>query len=122
MKYQLVDAHVLGQREAEKALEISELNQYVHYMSATEMAETLTAFQRYQDYGADETVVATLVTCNGLEILCQGHMGERYLLYARIINGELIIENERYENVLDYAEEMELTEEDVEYIKFGRRN
>lgn len=121
MKYQLVDANVLGQRQSEKALEILELNQYIHTMTAAAVAETLSAFQRYLEYGPDETVVATLVTCNGLEILCQGHMGERYVLYARIINGELIIENERYESVFDYAEEMELSEEDINYIKFGKR-
>ena len=32
-----------------------------------------------------------------------------------------VMENERGESVFDYAEESDWTQEDVDYIKFGRR-
>lgn len=44
-----------------------------------------------------------------------------YFLLVWIENKELHIENMRKESIFDYAEEYEWTEEDVNYIKFGRR-
>ena len=44
-----------------------------------------------------------------------------YSLFVWIEDGELKIENDRGESVFDYAEENDWTEEDVNYIKFGRR-
>ena len=90
-------------------------------MSAAEMSEILTAFQRYLEF-TPVTVVATLCTCNGLEILCQDSVCcDRFVLYARIVEGELIIENEKREMILDYTEEMDLSEEQVAFIRFGKK-
>ena len=44
-----------------------------------------------------------------------------YSLLVWIENDELKIENERGESIFDYADCYEWTEEDVNYIRFGRR-
>ena len=43
-----------------------------------------------------------------------------YYIYAWIDNGELHIETEYGESVFDFADCYDWTEEDVNYIKFGR--
>lgn len=121
MKYKKFQAPILGSNKTEIGLEISELTEFLHPIQACDMGETLVAFQRYADTADDLSVVGALPTVNGLEILCQGHMGEPFVLTARLQDGELFIENEYHHSVYDYAEEMNLSPEQVEEIRFGKR-
>lgn len=92
------------------------------------LLETLEGCKRYLEiansHGEDITI-ASIPSCDlsVITIEFHGHMGETWKLELWIgDNGELHIENpEAREDVFEYAEEYEWTEEDVNYMKFGRR-
>jgi hypothetical protein len=91
------------------------------------LVETLKGCQRYlkivNSHGEDITI-ASIPKCDFSVITVEfhDHMGETYTLDLWIgDNGELHVENpETREDVCEYAEDWEWTEEEVRYIKFGK--
>ena len=63
----------------------------------------------------------TSVSYNNIDYRFRNNTDQDVQILVWIEDGELKIENDRGESVFDYAEENDWTQEDVDYIKFGRR-
>lgn len=99
-------------------------------MSIGYVIELLAAYKRYVDHmnnnGYDEVIDSIKENQNSLLITMKGHMGETYEMeiYFSDTTGELCIEEtETHENILNVIdlEACNLTEEDINYFKYGRR-
>ena len=90
--------------------------------------EILNAFSRLLNFmnnnGFDEVIEAIKNEYDTtLIITMRGHQGETYDLevWNSYTTGELCVENLiNHASIFDFAEEYNMTEEDVKYIKFGK--
>lgn len=97
-------------------------------MSVQEIANILNSFSRLLDFmnchGHDETIQNIEVDGTILIITLQGHQGEVYDLevWNSYTTGELCVENPiNHVSMFDFAEEYDMTENDVKYIRTGIR-
>ena len=97
-------------------------------MSAQEISNILNSFSRLLDFmnnhGYDETIQNIKVDDTILIITIQGHQGEIYDLevWNSYTTGNLCVENPiNHVSIFDFAEEYNMTENDVKYIKTGIR-
>lgn len=98
--------------------------------SVDTLMETLKGVKRYLEIsngkGSDNCISEIKCDGNVFTITFHGHCGETFdLIFWNGNDGQLHIENGREfngvkEEVYDYADEEEWTEEDINYIKFGR--
>ena len=80
-----------------------------------------TFLERYVPYINEQGDYSKIETIKDKVKITRNDYYHNYSLFVWIENGVLKIENERGESVFDYAEESDWTQEDVDYIKFGRR-
>ena len=84
--------------------------------------EVISAFlDRYVPFVNEQGDYSKIETIKDKVKITRNDYYHSYSLFVWIENGELKIENDRGESVFDYADCYEWTDEDVNYIKFGRR-
>ena len=84
--------------------------------------EVISAFlDRYVPFVNEQGDYSKIETIKDKVKITRNDYYHSYSLFVWIENGELKIENDRGESVFDYAEESDWTQEDIDYIKFGRR-
>lgn len=90
-------------------------------MFIQETLEVINAFlERYVPYVNEQGDYTQIKTIEDGKI--RFTFNNDYYIYAWIKDGELHIETEYGESVFDFAEDYDWSKEDVEYMKYGKRN